>query len=171
MLNNNILFFGIDRAGKTALACSLASQEVSQKFTPTLGLKISNLILRDLNYKIYDLPGQKNLRSTWLPAAKQCGILIFVLDTSLENRFAEAIDELKNVIQVEGPKGKHIIICYNKMDLPDSKKNLPKAKEMVKKQIANASHFKEFETSAVKQEPLNGLQDELVSIIQGSRWD
>lgn len=171
MPNQNLLLFGIDRAGKTALACAIASSEVKQNLTPTLGVNVSNMILRDLNFKIYDVPGQKSLRTTWQKASAMCGILVFVLDASDKDRFDEAFQEFNNLIQSPTAKGKPLLICLNKMDLPDAKKILPLAREKLNNLTKNIQPIKIFETSALISSTIIPVKEELVNIIQSSRWN
>jgi small GTP-binding protein len=171
MPNQNLLLFGIDRAGKTALACVIASTEVNKNLTPTLGVNVSNLILRDLKFKVYDVPGQKSLRVTWEKASMMCGIFIFVLDTSDSARFDEAFEEFGNLIKSPTAKGKPILVCFNKMDLPESKNNLAVAKEKLNTITKEGIQIKIFETSVLNPASIAPLKEELVQLIQSSRWN
>ena len=171
MVNQNILLFGIDRAGKTALAYAIATSEIKQNLTPTLGLNVSNLILRDLKFKIYDVPGQKSLRSTWMKASSMCGILIFVLDTSDKERFDEAFLEFEKLIKSPSTQGKPLLICFNKMDLQESRLNLPLAKEKLKIMDKSVNLIKIFETSVLIPSTIKPIKEELVKLIQNSRWN
>jgi small GTP-binding protein len=167
----DIFIFGIDRAGKTVITNYIVSSEVKENLNPTLGFNISNLILRDLNFKVYDSPGQKAFRSSWDRYYKLCNFLIFVLDTADETRWEEARNEFRKVMELEINSNKPLIFCFNKIDLEKANTNLPKAKEFFKEIDAYSRDVTKFETTIKNPSSIDQIKEKLVELIQIARWE
>lgn len=166
---------GFPNAGKSTLINAVSkvrSKIANYPFTtraPILGI-VEDEENDDHRFVIADLPGLiegahegKGLGHTFLKHAERTKILVHVVDMSgCEGR--DPLTDYKTIckeldLYSEDLSQKHRIVVANKMDLPESKKNLVKFKrsKFVKDVIAISAQEKE------------GL-DELVKVIQSKLW-
>jgi ADP-ribosylation factor protein 1/Arf/Sar family protein len=115
----------------------LTNSEFNPKVPPTLGTQIYKMALQNTDFQIYDLGGQKKLRTNWYsPNLKPQGI-VYVIDCSGNNdHFNEAREEFDRVIKYyyENQEFKDrisppLLILGNKTDL------LPQKNEYLLKEI------------------------------------
>ncbi len=156
---------GFPNAGKSTLINAISkvkSKIANYPFTtksPVLGIVKGEYVDGD-NFVVADLPGLiegahegKGLGHQFLKHAERTKILVHVIDMSgcegrdpIEdyNKICEELD-----LYSEELLQKHRILVANKMDLPESKKNLTKFKRKVTKDI--------FPISAMEKEGLDAL--------------
>lgn len=115
-----VLLMGLDSAGKSTLLYRL-QQGVIMETSPTVGFNVGTL---DLNKKtsltVWDIGGQRTMRSNWTYYLEGCKALVFVVDSSDRDRMGEAKKALKKVLSDEHMKQVPLMVLANKKDLPNS---------------------------------------------------
>jgi len=165
-----IFLFGLDQAGKTALSNYVKEQKDTTP-RPTLSFNVGEWIIRDLQFQIWDAPGQISLRHVWGTGFNRAKILLFVLDASKQERFTEAKNELDKVLANLETRGIPLIFCFHKMDLPNAKENIAKARELLKLLLITDRYVKIFHTSVKAPSEIEAMKDTIVEIIEKDRWD
>ena len=97
-----VLIVGIDNAGKTTLLEQIKKMEGQKstkldKIPPTIGLNIAKITKRQGEFLFWDVGGQRSLRKIWTKYFAECHGVVFIIDGSDYQRFAEVrevIDEL-----------------------------------------------------------------------------
>ena len=158
-----VFLFGLDQAGKTFITNYLiVSMSVGAKaYNPTLGFNVKNFSIKNLQFQIWDAPGQTKLRETWKKGYSNAELLIFVLDVADKERFKEARDALQMVL--ENFKAKHVplIFCNHKMDIKEAKENLPHAQKFFSSTLENKKAV-ELETSIHISDSMEQLKNQFV---------
>lgn len=94
-----ILVLGLDNAGKTTILKSLSNEDITQ-ITPTHGFNIKNLSHEGFKLNVWDVGGQKTLRSYWNNYFSGTDGLVFVIDSADAKRLKESGVELQELLQV-----------------------------------------------------------------------
>jgi len=165
-----IFLFGLDQAGKTALSNFIKEKKETNP-RPTLSFNVGQWIIRDLEFQIWDAPGQISLRYVWDKGFDRAKIMIFVLDSSKPERFPEAKQELDKVLQNLDTRGIPLIFCFHKMDLPNAKENITQAREILKLLLITDRYVKVFHTSVKMDSEVEAMKSCIVEIIEKNRWD
>lgn len=124
---------GLDNAGKTTIVKRLLGEDV-HTVSPTLGFHIHalacngsvlllsvGLVLQPgLRYQLnlWDVGGQKSLRSYWKNYFESTDCLIWVVDSSDRERLADCKQEMHRLLQEERLMGAALLVFVNKQDLP-----------------------------------------------------
>ncbi|MFX1259564.1 MAG: ADP-ribosylation factor-like protein [Promethearchaeota archaeon] len=166
---HKIFLFGLDNAGKTAL-CSFIKDESNLKTKPTLMFNIDNLILKDIEFQVWDAPGQVQLRAMWNKNLGKSKILLFVLDTADVERFNEAKKELNKVLDDFETRNVSLVFCFHKMDLDKAQNNLKKAIDVFNLSSIQEREVHKLETTIKESEGIERLKNKLVEIIEKERW-
>ncbi|MFQ6125640.1 MAG: histone [Candidatus Heimdallarchaeota archaeon] len=147
-----ISMLGLDRAGKTAILNTIQGKDYHT--TPTTTFSVERIKFRNLTFACWDMPGQDIYRTQWIPNTRGTHILVFVIDGADSQRWEEAIQELKKILE-EFPKIP-LALLLNKNDLPNyaGKNMFEKALPPILRDIKRP--FCLFETSAVT---LVGLEE------------
>jgi small GTP-binding protein len=170
MSKNKIFMFGLDFAGKSTLSEYIRKEEVLDDPKPTKTFNIEGMILQDLEFILWDAPGQLEYRKRWNKGILDTNILMFVLDTADKERFDEAKRELDRVINDLETRGAPLIVCFHKMDLEEAQSNFEEAKDTLQ-----ISHIDEregywFKTSVKTGKGIEPLKDKLVELVEKARW-
>jgi small GTP-binding protein len=165
MKNVKLFVFGLDRAGKTALLFLIRTNSCNTNTKPTLGFDITKMVMKDVEILIWDAPGQSQFRNDWGKGFNNANILLFILDTSNKDRFAEAKKEFDRIIKDPATKGLPLLFCFHKIDLPESKSNKAKAKEIFKLNTLSDRTVLAFETSIYKTEVIKSIQDAITDLV------
>lgn len=94
-----ILVLGLDNAGKTTILKSLSNEDITQ-ITPTHGFNIKNLSHEGFKLNVWDVGGQKSLRTYWNNYFEGTDGLVFVIDSADSKRLKESGLELQELLQV-----------------------------------------------------------------------
>ncbi len=122
----NVLILGLDNAGKTTILEQ--SKELfapSQmripvgKIPPTVGLNIARYELSNLKVLVWDLGGQVSLRTIWKHYYEEAHAVVYVVDSSDQDRLAEVKEALEGVSGHEALRDVPLLIAANKQDLPN----------------------------------------------------
>lgn len=111
-----ILILGLDNAGKTTIVKKLNGEDTST-ISPTLGFNISTLMHNGFNLNLWDVGGQKSIRSYWKNYFDSTDALIWVVDSADKLRIRDCRAELHGLVQEEQLAGATVLILANKQDL------------------------------------------------------
>ncbi|CAI2180127.1 14387_t:CDS:2, partial [Funneliformis geosporum] len=109
--------FGLDNAGKTTIIKRLNGEEIDT-ISPTLGFDIKTLEHKGFKLHVFDVGGQKSIRSYWRNYFEQTDGVIWVVDSADRMRLEDTKNELKALLQEERLAGASLLIFANKQDLP-----------------------------------------------------
>lgn len=116
-----VFIFGIDEAGKTSYVRRVTTGEYDNNyFEPTRQFNIEHLTHENVNFILWDMPGQVTLRSKWLLGMQDSNMMIYIIDAADEVRFEHSKVELWKIIDRYELEGVPLLILVNKIDLPFS---------------------------------------------------
>ncbi|MFO8018061.1 MAG: ADP-ribosylation factor-like protein [Promethearchaeia archaeon] len=170
MAKNKIFMFGLDNAGKSTLSEYIRKEKVLDDPKPTKSFNINDMILDDLEYILWDVPGQIKFRKKWKKGVLDTNILVFVLDTADKERFDEAKKELYRVLNDLETRSVPLIVCFHKMDLDEAQSNFKEAKETLELSRIEEREGYWFKTSVKNGVGIDDLKDKLVDLVEKSRW-
>ena len=112
----NIVFLGLDNAGKTALLHVLKNDRVTQT-RPTIHPHSEELKMGNLKLNTYDLGGHETARKIWKDYFPAVHAILFLVDSVAKDRFPEAKKELEGILATPELAGIPIAILGNKIDM------------------------------------------------------
>jgi len=112
-----LLMLGLDNAGKTTILKKFNGEDINE-IAPTLGFNIKTLDHRGFKLNIWDVGGQKSLRSYWRNYFESTDGLIWVVDSADRRRLQDCMKELHSLLQEERLLGATLLVFANKQDLP-----------------------------------------------------
>ncbi|XP_007462092.1 PREDICTED: ADP-ribosylation factor-like protein 2 isoform X2 [Lipotes vexillifer] len=95
-----LLMLGLDNAGKTTILKKFNGEDIDT-ISPTLGFNIKTLEHRGFKLNIWDVGGQKSLRSYWRNYFESTDGLIWVVDSADRQRMRDCQRELQNLLVEE----------------------------------------------------------------------
>nr|XP_016847042.1 PREDICTED: ADP-ribosylation factor-like protein 3 isoform X1 [Anolis carolinensis] len=111
-----IVLLGLDNAGKTTLLKRLASEEVNT-ITPTQGFNIKSVHSHGFKLNVWDIGGQRAIRTYWKKYLGSTDMLIYVIDSADQKRFEETGQELSELVEDENLTSVPLLVFANKQDL------------------------------------------------------
>jgi len=111
-----ILMLGLDNAGKTTILKKFNGEDITA-ISPTLGFNIQTLEYKGFKLNIWDIGGQKSLRSYWRNYYETNDAVVWVVDSADSGRFGDCKNELLTLLQEEKLAGATFLIFANKQDL------------------------------------------------------
>ena len=112
----NIVFLGLDNAGKSALLHVLKTDRVTQT-RPTIHPHSEELKMGNLVLNTYDLGGHETARKIWKDYFPAVNAILFLVDSVDTKRFPEARKELENILETPELSNIPIAILGNKIDM------------------------------------------------------
>ncbi|KAL0630077.1 ADP-ribosylation factor-like protein 2 [Plecturocebus cupreus] len=112
-----LLMLGLDNAGKTTILKKFNGEDIDT-ISPTLGFNIKTLEHRGFKLNIWDVGGQKSLRSYWRNYFESTDGLIWVVDSADRQRMQDCQRELQSLLLEERLAGATLLVFANKQDLP-----------------------------------------------------
>lgn len=85
---------------------------------PTLGLKITTFSYEPYLLNIWDVGGQKSLRSYWKNYFESTDGVVWVVDCADMQKMETCANELHNLLKEERLAGASLVVLANKQDLP-----------------------------------------------------
>ncbi|KAB5523011.1 ADP-ribosylation factor family-domain-containing protein [Coniochaeta sp. 2T2.1] len=111
-----ILMLGLDNAGKTTIVKRIMGEDVNT-VSPTLGFIIKTIDYQGYKLNIWDVGGQKTLRSYWRNYFEKTDALIWVVDATDRLRMDDCKEELHGLLQEERLSGASLLVFANKSDV------------------------------------------------------
>jgi len=158
-----LLMLGLDNAGKTTILKKFNGEDINT-ISPTLGFNIKTLEHKGFNLNIWDVGGQKSLRSYWRNYFETTDGLIWVVDSADRRRLADCKAELHQLLQEERLLGATLLVFANKQDLPGAL-TAAEIKEVLELDSIKTHHWRIVWCSAVTGENLLGGIDWLLDDI------
>ncbi|RHZ64576.1 uncharacterized protein CDV56_107195 [Aspergillus thermomutatus] len=107
---------GLDNAGKTTIVKQIMKEDVTT-VSPTLGFIIKTIDFEGYRLNIWDVGGQKTLRSYWKNYFEKTDTLVWVVDATDRLRVDDCRDELAGLLLEERLMGASLLIFLNKTDV------------------------------------------------------
>lgn len=107
---------GLDNAGKTTILKRINGEPIDT-ISPTLGFNIKTLEHEGYKLNIWDVGGQKSIRSYWRNYFEQTDALIWVVDSADRLRLNDCNRELSQLLQEERLAGATLLVFANKQDI------------------------------------------------------
>ena len=107
---------GLDNAGKTTIVKRVNGEPIDE-ISPTLGFNIKTMTFGAYSLNIWDVGGQKTLRSYWKNYYEATDALIWVVDSADGRRMRDCARELAGVLGEEKLAGASVLIFANKRDI------------------------------------------------------
>ncbi|KAI8800480.1 ADP-ribosylation factor family-domain-containing protein [Cladochytrium replicatum] len=115
-----ILMLGLDNAGKTTILKRINGEDIST-ISPTLGFNIKTFEHNNYKLNVWDVGGQKSIRSYWRNYFEQTDGLVWVVDSAdRPDRLEDCRKELHALLLEERLAGASLLILANKQDLPSA---------------------------------------------------
>ncbi|XAR57902.1 hypothetical protein NMG60_11026195 [Bertholletia excelsa] len=111
-----ILMVGLDNSGKTTIVLKINEEDTSV-ISPTLGFNIKTINYDKYTLNIWDVGGQRTIRSYWRNYFEQTDGLVWVVDSSDLRRLDDCKLELHNLLKEERLSGASLLILANKQDI------------------------------------------------------
>ncbi|KAL4582951.1 hypothetical protein LXL04_007513 [Taraxacum kok-saghyz] len=107
---------GLDNSGKTTIVLKINGEDTSV-ISPTLGFNIKTMTYDKYTLNIWDVGGQKTIRSYWRNYFEQTDGLVWVVDSSDLRRLDDCKYELDNLLKEERLSGASLLVFANKQDI------------------------------------------------------
>ncbi|KAF2183672.1 ADP-ribosylation factor [Zopfia rhizophila CBS 207.26] len=114
-----ILMLGLDNAGKTTIVKKIMDEDVNS-ISPTLGFIIKTIEYDGYKLNIWDVGGQKTLRTYWKNYFEKTDTLIWVVDATDRERIDDCRLELEGLLLEERLMGASLLVFKNKSDVSGS---------------------------------------------------
>ncbi|KAJ5983310.1 hypothetical protein N7481_005409 [Penicillium waksmanii] len=111
-----ILMLGLDNAGKTTIVKRIMNEDVTS-VSPTLGFIIKTIEFMEYKLNIWDVGGQKTLRSYWKNYFEKTDTLVWVVDATDKLRVDDCREELAGLLLEERLMGASLLVFLNKTDV------------------------------------------------------
>jgi len=111
-----ILILGLDNAGKTTIVKKLSDEDISH-ISPTKGFNIKSLDHDGVKLNMWDIGGQKTIRTYWKNYMDDTDCLIYVVDAADKKRMEEVGCELSLLMEEESLHNVPVLVFANKQDL------------------------------------------------------
>ncbi|KAJ1985814.1 ADP-ribosylation factor-like protein 2 [Dimargaris cristalligena] len=111
-----ILMLGLDNAGKTTILKKINGEPIDT-ISPTLGFNIKTLVHGAYKLNVWDIGGQKSLRSYWRNYFEQTDGLVWVVDAVDHLRLPDCHQELAGLLKEEKLAGASLLVLANKQDI------------------------------------------------------
>ena len=103
------------------MCCAAAWQATTTEVVPTVGFSVEEFSKASLSFTVFDMSGQGRYRNLWEHYYKDCGGIIFTIDSTDKIRMCVAKDELETMLShADFPSGIPILFFANKMDRPQA---------------------------------------------------
>jgi ADP-ribosylation factor-like protein 2 len=112
-----ILFLGLDNAGKSSVIKAFMGESIDD-LSPTLGFEIKTVEYKDFRLSCWDVGGQSTIRAYWRNYFEATDGVVWVVDSTDEERLLLCKKELDTVLQQERLACASLLIFANKQDIP-----------------------------------------------------
>jgi GTPase SAR1 family protein len=113
------LVIGLDNSGKSQVVSTLQGKEHDGR--ATMGFSTATFVdIRDQVVQLNDVGGGPGIRSIWPEFLPEAHGVVFVVDSTDQQRLHEACDLLRTVMTLPTCRHKPVLMFANKQDLPDA---------------------------------------------------
>ncbi|CAE7908370.1 ARL2 [Symbiodinium sp. KB8] len=153
---------GLDNAGKTTILKKFNGEDIDT-ISPTLGFNIKTLEYDGYKLNVWDVGGQKTLRSYWRNYYEETDGVIWVVDSADRRRLRDCKEEFGKLLGQEKLAGATLLVLANKQDISGalSMDDIATALELGGESTAKR-HWKIEPCSAVTGDGLEASVDWLV---------
>ncbi|TYH06226.1 hypothetical protein ES288_A08G139900v1 [Gossypium darwinii] len=106
----------LDNSGKTTIVLKINGEDTSV-ISPTLGFNIKTITYQKYTLNIWDVGGQRTIRSYWRNYFEQTDGLVWVVDSSDLRRLDDCKMELDTLLKEERLSRASLLILANKQDI------------------------------------------------------
>jgi len=168
-----VLMLGLDGAGKTTIVKKILGRDVNV-IEPTLGFNIETIPVElegdDQPYQVnvWDVGGQKSIRTFWKNYFEQTEGLVWVVDCSDRSRLEICKQEMSQLLLEERLDGATLLVLANKQDLPGAAK-VEEVRKLLELDQIKTHHWQICPCSAIGdsteilQKPLYWLTEDIAS--------
>ncbi|CAK4651131.1 hypothetical protein LEN26_016860 [Aphanomyces euteiches] len=149
--DRRVLLLGLDSAGKTTILYHLRLHKVIPT-VPTLDFNAETLHLHGLTLNLWDVGGQDTLRPYWRHHFTGTQGIVFVIDSSDNERVELAKAELHGVLHDDQLREACLLILLNKQDLAVGQRDVVSQLDLT--EICQARKYKIQPTVATTGEGL-----------------
>ena len=111
----NIVFVGLDNAGKTTLLQMLKDDKYSQNL-PTQQPHMEELVMGKIRFQTFDLGGHEIARKLWKDYCTVAQAIIFLVDSAAKTRLPDAKKELDSILSMAELCNVPVAVLGNKID-------------------------------------------------------
>jgi len=121
--SKKVLMVGLDNAGKTTILYKFKEKGLASETSttiPTVGFNVENIKIGNVTITMWDIGGQKKIRTLWAFYAEGLAGLVYVIDIEDSTRWENAVDELKKILNKDiESSGKRypVLVLANKIDI------------------------------------------------------
>lgn len=115
-LELRVLMVGLDNAGKTTIVKRINGEPIDE-ISPTLGFNIKTMTFGKYSLNVWDVGGQKTLRSYWKNYYESTDAIVWVVDSVDARRMEDCAAELEALLGEEKLAGASVLIFANKRDI------------------------------------------------------
>jgi ADP-ribosylation factor-like protein 2 len=137
----------LDNAGKTTILKKFIGEDINT-ISPTFGFNIKTVEHKGLKLNIWDVGGQRSLRSYWRNYFESTDGLVWVVDSADHRRLDDCKKELHLLLKEERLAGATLLVFANKQDLPGAL-SLSDIREALDLQSIKTHHWQIQACSAV----------------------
>jgi len=112
-----VLMLGLDAAGKTTVLYRLKLGNTVQTTIPTVGFNVETVLYKKFRFNVWDVGGQDKIRPLWRHYYTGTQALIFVVDSTDNDRIDEARQELHRIVNDREMRGATLLVFANKQDV------------------------------------------------------
>ncbi|CAN6348644.1 unnamed protein product, partial [Urochloa humidicola] len=131
---------GLDNSGKTTIVLKINGEDTSV-ISPTLGFNIKTIKYQKYSLNIWDVGGQKTIRSYWRNYFEQTEGLVWVVDSTDIRRLDDCRAELHNLLKEERLAGASLLVFANKQDIQGALKPAEIAKVLDLAAMEKSRHW------------------------------
>ena len=117
--NANIIFLGLDNAGKTTLLYMLQNDRFTQTDS-TYHPHQAEVVIGNIRFNSYDLGGHQAARKTWENYYAQVDGIIYMVDSADHVRLEESKRELEELLNMPELNEVPFVVFGNKIDMKDA---------------------------------------------------
>ncbi len=116
---SRVLILGLDNAGKTTILYKWHSPKRIIRTMPTIGFNVETLRCENVEFKMWDLGGQTNIRPYWRSYCAHTAALVYVIDSADRERLELSANELLTLLQEDELQTCALLVFANKQDQPN----------------------------------------------------
>jgi len=135
-------------------------REVTDDIPPTVGFNIKTVQVDRFKVNVWDVGGQKSIRSFWRNYFDTTDGLIWVVDSSDADRLADCRLELHGLLNEERLAGASLLVMANKQDIPGALSLAQIGEYLGIDEIKRSRHCAVVHCSAFRRE----------SVVDGFHW-